>query len=250
MSSLKIVVNSASYTGDYVGYSPIITDGLSTWSFFKNSASDSTKNFSGGEDLSVFGAPTYDSGYAHTTGDANYFITPASDTPEITVIGVARVTDPSQMDDALALPSIGGNYDTRTSNLDRVGLDLGFRNLGNDPHIVFKRAGDGDVSTSAILNGDVEGFDVEEFNFFAGVGYEDGSVFVRHPQTDSEFSRVGPTPALSSETLAAGGERALSSGEVDIAYFAVYDRALSTDEIGQVYEQVKAYLAARHSISI
>lgn len=249
MCALRIVVPSNSYTGGFIRYSPVVTDGLKLWMFPGGMGFPPTKNHApGGSDATILGSPIIQNGYAECTGGSDLFQTDVYDNADMTVIAVQRAHKDNFAGDA-ETPSSGGNLHYPTGS--RSGFRLGWQRNPSETYAdLTAYLGDGDnfsvvrplpEDAVAPTNWGMSMFRInptdgsEVRNLTAGVGRVSGTIKTFEP---------GTSP------ITVGGNPTILKGKCDVAFFAVYHRALSENEIQDIYAQVSGFLAARTNITV
>ncbi|UPT53235.1 hypothetical protein [Synechococcus phage Yong-L1-251] len=252
MATLKLVVDQQNYAGPSIGYAPAVMDGLQVWHFPKLTAAQSVKNYPDGDPSTIIGSPTFNNNSIRTTGGDDHIQTVAAETEDFTVLAVARAINPGAANSAR--PAIGGNLTLNTS-----GFGLIYGDLNGNEVLQLRRTVDSPlVSTNVSLTVATSGAgEITNYNFSGARNKTSGSdaeqaVFFRNASTDvSETLSISGRPVvLGAGNITAGGLADLYDGELDIAFFAYYNRALSDVEIDAVYKQVRAYLSARNGIEV
>jgi hypothetical protein len=242
-----IRVTGADFSANAVGFVPPVASGLAGWWLLGGSQSASVRNLApGGSDAGVGGTPSYGAGYVSFDGVAgNYFTTSIAETADMTLIVAAR------------------SLDTFATTTDRPQI-IGTYQFGAVPHGITLAAtavGTGGLPAASLTNwasydngtGTSMGHNVPGFDNFkalaavveSGVGRRTHDLTAGTSTTAATaLTRVGA--GISTRTVRIGMGAGLGSrGISDVAFAAVYTRALSAGELTTIYDFIQPILAGR-----
>ena len=241
-----IKVSGADFSAVAVGFVPPVASGLVGWWLLGGSQAASVRNLApGGADAGVAGAPSYSAGYASFDGVAGaYFTTSIPEAESMTFVVAGRSAD--TFAGATTRPAFVSAYN---NTLEPTGVALMAQAVGSGgaPACNMGLFVDYDSGTGAITATNLPAFD--SFRAFAGV-VEGGVGRTVYDLTGATSTTASSAASRSSTGIAArnmqiGAGYAGNRGISDIAFVAIYSRALSAGELTTIYEFVDPILAAR-----
>jgi hypothetical protein len=227
--SVRIIVPGAYQAGK--GWLPKNRAGLVGCFVLGDSISDGVKNWAGGPDATVVGAPTASTGYLRLS-QAAYMQTSVPETQDMTIITVSRY--PNTWSGAALVCS---NYD---SPIDGVASYYSAANL-------FRFGARSTTGFNTVSSG---AYDISKWKFFAGrcSGASSVAATLRRydPGPNNDNNTIASPRQQNGKSLRIGaGYQSLSSAQIDVSLVLVYSRALSDDECDAVRTDVSPLLAAR-----
>lgn len=243
---ILIRVKNASFENNAVAFVPPVADGLEYLNFFSGGATNVARNLAPNKpNGALVGTPVYQANSTVFSGQTAYIETSVSDSPEMTMIAVARAVADST---AHIISSFSGPRANGVAGTS-YGKTMWFTNPTNGDGWVQIQTVQGrwdGVAGSLALN-TISGtlpINVNQWVAVTGLmGINSNQMrnnTTGHVDTDPTQLQTDPT----SMKLRIGSAT-IASGSAEIAFAAVYNRLLSTDEVEKVYSFIKSYYARR-----
>lgn len=240
--STIIRVAGADFSANAVGFLPPVANGLAGWFMLGGTIDQSVRNLAqGGANAAAVGSPGVSSGYCSFDGNTpSYLQTSIAETQDMTYIIAMRSGD--TFADGTHAPAPIGTFQ---SGQTPIGLGLLFLN-GTLPTVQLRLYAGQDAVTSGTTSLNVT--DPDTWKFFAAV-VESGAHRDIHNLTDNTGATAVPgarvDAGISSRIVRVGSSYGGNRGISDIAFAAVYTRALSAGELAAIYAFVQPILSAR-----
>lgn len=235
-----IKVKGADFSANAVGFIPPVAADLAGWFFPNGSLAQAKRNLApGGADAAVTGAPVIGTAYTRFKGRTNYLDTGLAETPAITLLAVARAVIPAS---GSAQALIVSNYGSGTGvSLTKPQLTAPSSVSGTENVYAGFSAPTGLATASAVVsNGTAWAFTAGVVTPGTGLQFIDKTRGLLGSLSTATARSLG-----TSSLLIGSGYDISWTGESDIAFAAIYTRALEAAEIDTVYQFVKTYLAKR-----
>lgn len=237
----RIVLPDADFEQTNIGFLPAVT-GASGWWFLNGTLEKASKNLISGQLADVVGLPTTEDGFVSLRGTVNYLVTDVYETASMTMLAVARsaadfTTNPSR-------PAFVSNYLASTGG---AGLNVSAASP-TAPAAGVSSSTYRNVNGSLTSGGSTVAVpDMTAWHFFAGVhAPEYSSVYDLTLGISDYDARTGTRVIKDTVAMRLGSSEGTTYGGIsDMAFAAVYPRALTTGEVDAVYRQVQAYLSRR-----
>lgn len=236
-----------------IGFIPPVTRGLAYWNYLGDNATKTKRNLATGLPVGLVGSPTYGVGYA-ALGETAYLQTAAMQTADITILAAFRNTVDanfvvvSNNGTTRAAPYTGHTYGTSLYGGINIVGD------GKVTHSFNQNVFDGNSATLGQI-ATVAATTIVPINTFHFVsGKYDSSINVSSVNNITAgktalTSAVAPNtiPDLGSFPIRIGHAYSTGLGTVakDIAFCAIYNEALTDEEVSSIYETVQSYLATK-----
>lgn len=254
MANLAMVQQApagADFSGLGLGMLLPVTTGLQGWWFPGTDAPKSIANkLSGGAAAAVVGTPVFSAGFATFTSLTNYLQTSIVPAASRTYLAVARKPVGVTWDGTNATKGVLlGNFGTSAGSLlyTQTNPATGAANIADASYWSV-----GGTPTLRNTYAASAGSDFSTFALYAGV-LDDTAKSRTHYDltrgTSTTAAETGNSVIPGTNTVRIGSGYSNYAGQVDLAFAAVYSRALSKPEIDSIYAFVKSYLS-RRSISI
>lgn len=257
MTAIWTITGDA-FSANPVGFSPPITAGLKGWWYLGGTSAKTTRNLAFNGDAALVGSPTIEEGYVSFAGfsGGQWMQTTLAETENDTLLVVAR---------SAAAFSSGS---TRPHPIGNTGPDAGFSGTEHGSAIlVYETVGapsagvrgvqshDGGAGTPVShLTGQITVTDLTDFKFLAKSFNDTSNTKLTRNVTDSQSTSNTNTGARilhTTNTHRIGGSYTSTyGGPCDVAFAAIYDTALTSDQMGEIYEFVARYLSDKFSIEI
>lgn len=237
-----IRVAGADFSANAVGFIPPVSSGLVYWGLFGDTLAKTTRNLApGASAATAVGNPGISAGYASFLPANNYISTGLVDTTSLTYLFVARST--SDMVSTTNRPFYMG-----VSGLLAGSGIYAYQVNGAMPAVNLRFTATvsvGGTPTNKILVQTIANLSTWSF---IGATLDSGVAMNTYNKTDGTTATLAtPDPHLITPTtiLRVGSGVGGYGGAHDMAFAAVYNRALTSAEITTVYAFVKSYLATR-----
>lgn len=237
-----IRVAGADFSANAVGFLPPVASGLVGWFLLGGTIDQSVRNLAqGGANATAVGSPSVSAGYCTFDGNTpSHLQTSIAETQDMTLIVVMRSSD-TFADNTHAPAPIGTFQSAQTP----IGVGLLFLS-GTLPTIELRLVAGLDNGTAPVTSLNVTNPD--QWKCLAAV-VQSGAHRDVHNLTDATSTtavsgaRVGA--GISARTVRIGASYGGNRGTSNIAFAAVYSRALSVGELAAIYAFAKPILAAR-----
>jgi hypothetical protein len=239
-----IRVAGADFSANPVGFIPPVADGLEGWFYLGGDLEKSVRNLAPGRSNAlVAGAPTVETSHLRCTAGA-YLQTSIVDEGDFTLLTVSKL--PAEFD-------LGANFAWPISSFSS-GPGIFYRAVGANPSagLAIEAPTDvGGVSTYTQAFGPTDvtasAWTFWGGKFQTGVGFNNYDKTAGTSAAGANANNRFPQPG---NPYRIGASTAGSSQPIDVAFAAIFSRALSVDEIEAVYQAVKAYMTRRHTITV
>jgi len=245
-----IRVAGADFSANAIGFIPPVASGLVGWFQMGGTLSQSLRNLApGGDDASAVGSPTVSASYISCDGLVDYLTTGIDETAGLTLIAVGRATGDVLTPETR--PAFIGNYGA--GGVNRGVMLYATASVGPDA-AALNSAGaylDAGVDAQYLAPLQTE-VDLTAFRFMSA-SFEPGGnqrTATRTPGTGEVIERVLDRSTLTRMVRDApiwiGGTPGNNShGPCDVAFAAIYSRAITAAEENTLYTDIKARMAAR-----
>jgi len=245
-----IRVAGADFSNNAIGFIPPVATGLEGWFQMGGSLSQSLRNLApGGEDAEAVGSPAVSASYISCDGLVDYIATTINETAGLTLIVVGRAT--GDVLTPATRPAFIGNYGADGVNR---GAMMFASASSSAQAAILNSAGayvDNGVDSQSLAPLQTE-VDVSVFRFMS-MSFDPGGnqrTATRTPGTGEVIERVLDRSTLTRMVRDApiwiGGTPGNNShGPCDVAFAAIYSRAVTAAEENTLYADIKARMAAR-----
>lgn len=245
-----IRVAGADFSANPVGFMPPVAANLKAWHYLGGSLANSARNLApGGAAGSAVGSPTVEA--SHLRLDETGFIqTGVVDDGEATLLAVAKMPTGWAFSTGTAAGYMLSSYNSN-------GRNLIYRKSGSlpepaaVPREVMYRDSSG-TPTYQQLDGTAVS-DATAWQFFSAKANATSATLTNKT---TGVVNTAANPEGAGALIGSGVSYRIGSSPggvvdpIDIAFAAIYDRALTADEETAIYATVKAYLARRFTITI
>ena len=228
---------------------PVDATGLVYANFFGGTATTTGRNLAAGDPVVVIGNPTESAKHTNFTPGANFVRTGALETAEKTLIAVVRATSEGKSRFIGTYRGDRPGNEAVLSNGVNLYFGLGTNTGDSKLTLVYDDAGWSGTPGSPSVAVPVQMNDsVTVGNWYCLVGRTTSSN-VRHliNKTSATSATTGTVtaPDLSASPYEVGSTRGYTGfdGNVDLAFAAIFERALSDEEITTLYEFLQTYMA-------
>ncbi|CAN7332410.1 hypothetical protein LJR143_001682 [Pseudoxanthomonas sp. LjRoot143] len=246
--------NGVSFEANPVGFVPPVPDGLEYWNYLGVDATTSARNLAPGKAPgAVVGDPVFAGGYA-TLNPLGFIQTQALQSADLTLVAAFRLTAEvsaqvmSNNSSARKAPLTGSTFG---ASLWTQAGTLGDNNVGisfNQNQFDGTSAHNGQTTLIASLSNQaintwrcVAGIHTDSTNQSVVRNLSNGTSATVTASAPNTIPDIGAGPFR----IGYGNNSGLGTGASDIAFAAVYSRALALAELQAVYDHAKAYLAKR-----
>ena len=227
-----------------IAFAPPISDGLVGWWYPGVDSTITTKDFTFTDNAAVIGAPTYSAGYVTCTGLTNYLQTALPETIDYSILAVVRY--PSGQASPNFRGAIGGNWESghASKGLYSTSGTYPATNINLNPG---KSSGGSNAAATLNVTDASDSFMVA-----ATVDDTAGTYAVRNLTAGTVASGTlnGDRQIDGAGTWMFGSFPFTWNGEIDIAHFSLWDRALSTGEMATLRTFIASFMLDRRSITI
>lgn len=257
-----LTVTGADFSANSVGFIAPVADGLVGWWYLGGTEAETKRDRAGIANATLGGSPTINAGYASFGGYSagQWLQTAVTETAAFTMLCVARSTEAAHS--GTDLPMFVSNYGNDAGNGGTpIGASI-YISAGTVPAGTL-RLGGGQNANGTVLGQINTTFSVAastSWNFYAGrlastSANNTQQLNARHlfgktsgqSHTTNNYPRV--VHSVNKMRIGAGFHSGFS-GSCDVAFAALYSRALTDDEVETIYQAVKARMAAVNSITI
>lgn len=239
----RIIMPGADFENSAIGFLPFVSTGLLGWWFLNGSIGKARRNLLlGGADASVVGNPTITENYMSFLSGSNYLLTDVRETENLTILCVARST--ASFVDNPNRPHLVSNYLASNSG---AYIAVGGSPSGA-PSASISSATFRDISGTINSGGStVNVADFTKWKFLAGVHTSAQSAMYSLTDNFEDIDPKGGTRILKPNVpfRIGSSEGTQFRGSSDIAFVAIYNRALQKNELETLYAQVQAYLGPK-----
>lgn len=258
MGTLMTIGGSADFSANSAGFIAPVSSGLVGWFYLGGTVAETQQDRAAIANATLAGSPTLHDGYVSFSGysSGQWLQTAIAETDEITLLTVAKSSD--TFVDGTHKPMFLSNFGTDSgSGGALIGASL-YIDGGTAPAGTLRLGGGQDTSGTytAYVSTTFSTTDVSVWNFYAGKMLAAGGTGSRSliNSTTDQSNSASPTVPRRSNTVrlfrVGAGFSSSFSGSCDVAFAAVYSRALTDTEIETIYQAVKTRLAGKHSITI
>lgn len=240
-----ITVDGVDASANSIGFAPPVSSGLVGWFHLGGTAAESVRNraYGGAAGVSV-GPPTFSAGYASSTGNTQRISTTLHDTAAITLLVVAKSN--AAFNSITTRPTIIGTYASEAGGIAGAAIQvLSTPSVAPAATVAITASRDSaglPIQTPASVA--VANF--SNWTFLAGV-VQSGAVADGRKIYDKTNGTSGvATPATArlpnvASFITLMNMTSLVQGAVDVAWGAIYNRALTEAEI----DKIKPFVAKR-----
>lgn len=243
-----------------MNFMPPVVDGLEYWGWFGGNAAKSRKNHAPGKADGIFGGtgtPVFHDGYMSVDGDTSWLDSLVAETASITILFAGRATGAlttSADNQAESAYFVSNRADKSAVDPARNSNGISIYSLRSDQIQVHAQAWNG----SALVSGNTSyALNPMAWSFFdlalAATGPLSHNRVVRDKTQNFEATATSPTAREPNiRPLRFGDSASLQSGTLDLAFGALYSRALTAEEKDACYAVVKRVkaLPAQGSITL
>ena len=250
-----LTIKNADFSANAIGFAPPVASGLLGWFFLGGgSAAAVQKDFAFLSNGVITGAPTFGAGFTTFAGGASgqAMLTNIAETNDLTAFVVGRTSD--TLAGAAHQPVLLTNYTSNGSANVGMTMQVAGPDSGGAPGATV--AGYSWVNNAGSPSLVPAQLDVPGFNAFKCLAYTvstaAGSAVMANLTNGTSISGAFSLARFPNAVVKyrIGSSVAGGTGSCDIAFVAVYNRALSTVEQQTVYAFVKNYLNAKYGITV
>ena len=243
-----IRVAGADFSANPVGFMPPVADGLEAWHYLGGDLTKSARNLApGGANAVVGGTPGVVSSHLNL-GSGSYLQAAVPDAGDCTLLTVSKLPSGFALGSSFAFAIAA--YAAAT----------------NAPYLAYQTGGQTPPAAKPFLAGAYDNAGTPSFVQVVGAAVADaeqwqflsathqGGVGARITNKSTGASSLTASAlaryAYPARLFRIGNSNNLGGVPIDVAFAAIYSRALTVDEQTSVYDAVKAYMTRRHAITI
>jgi hypothetical protein len=241
-----------------VGFAPPVADGLVGWFHLDNATQALRNRASGGAAAVVAGTPVFSTGFASFATSSDRLDTTILDSDAITLLAVAKSA--AAFTSTSTRPNFVGTYASQSGGIAGASLQVtGTPSAAPAATVAITASRNNGSGVPIQTPASITVADFSAWTFLAGI-VEAGAVTDGRKIIDMTNGVTGvATPATArlrntisgnSGEVSIGNMSSLVAGAVDLAWAAIYHRALTVAEVAKIYAFVQRRLADKFSISI
>jgi hypothetical protein len=233
---ILITISNADFSERAIGFLPPVPEELEYWNYFGGSERQTTRNLAPGKAGAMLkGAPAIEHGYCRFESAFNFVETTVPDMTAATLLCAARAPELGAGSAFMVATFID-------SKPGEIGTSLYFQNV--TAHIsVSRRKKDG---LEEAQFSPIHPAELDNWNFYvARFSDERQSVENLTLGVKNQMDGVAPRGKSLQNTYRIGSSWSGIAGPIEIAFAAIYSRAIDDNEVKSVHERAKSYLATR-----
>jgi hypothetical protein len=262
MANLFKAPIGADFSAHAVAFVPPVIDGLAGWFYLGGTLAKTQRDRAGIANGVLAGSPTIEANYVSFGGFATgqWLQTSIAETDDITILCAARSAD--TFGSGPDRPMFVSNYGVDAGNGGAaIGASV-YIDGGTAPAGTVRLGGgqDNNGTIQGQINTVITTTNVSVWNFYAArMAQTDDDNTVQNNarhlfnKTTGQSNTTNNYPRVShsANLFRVGASYSSSFGGIcDVAFVAIYSRALTNDEIEEIYQAVKTRLAAVNSITV
>lgn len=233
---ILITVKDADFSSNYVGFVPPVSKGLRYWNYFGGAPDRTTRNLAEGrEEASLMGEAAVGDNHCSFDSGRVFLQTRIDDLPAATLACVARAPDLGEGTGFMI-----GSF--AAAEAGQVGSCMFFQN--GMVHCAAGRESRGGQEEAVFTS--VLPPTVGSWGFYvAQIGEEVQVLADQSRNIRTEQDRAARRAPPNGRCYRIGSSWSGQTGKVDIAFAAIYEGQLGSDDVKSVYLRVRKYLASR-----
>ena len=249
MSGILIRVKGASFADNAVAFAPPIADGLEYWNFFGGDDARTKRNLAPGKaNGTLIGAPTYNANSVVFNPRVNYIQTDVADGVDMTFIAVSKPLTDAQ---TILISSLQGPRPGATGTSNGKSLYYASGASGSSDNLVqaiFSTSRWDGISsaTTLVSSASTQTMPLGEWRAISGRSSQNSSDLKVYGTVLGEVDVLTQQPDLTTAKYQIGSSTTGASVPVEIAFAAIYSRALLDNELTKVYDFLRGYYARRN----